>query len=322
MKVSRERLAAEATATGFRPDVLEKVIQFLNLLEAFQSHPFLKGRIALKGGTAINIFLFNLPRLSVDVDLNYIGSGDRDVMLAERPKVEEAIGAVLMREGFTVRRVPQEHAGGKWRLRFPSALGAHGTLEVDVNFVLRTPLWPVVHRDSHPVGSYRAASIPVVDDHELAAGKLSALFSRRASRDLFDAHQLLTRAHLDRERLRLAFVVYGGINRKDWRTVSVDGVGFEGHEVQQRLIPLVREEATRGLEPFGDWASLLVRECQRGLGAVLPFEENEREFLDSLLDQGEVKPSLLTADPELAERIRRHPGLEWKALNVRRFKKR
>ncbi|MBM4080977.1 MAG: nucleotidyl transferase AbiEii/AbiGii toxin family protein, partial [Planctomycetes bacterium] len=57
MKVSRERLQAEAQTTGFRPEVLERVIHLLNLLEGFQSHPFLKGRLALKGGTAVNLFL-------------------------------------------------------------------------------------------------------------------------------------------------------------------------------------------------------------------------------------------------------------------------
>ena len=85
MKISPERLAAEAEATGFRPDVLEKVAQLLTLLNALRSHPFLGGKLALKGGTALNLFIFNVPRLSVDIDLNYIGTENRDGMLAERP---------------------------------------------------------------------------------------------------------------------------------------------------------------------------------------------------------------------------------------------
>jgi hypothetical protein len=47
MKVSREKLMREAQATGFRPEVLEKVIHLLNLLEGFNRHPFLKERLAL-----------------------------------------------------------------------------------------------------------------------------------------------------------------------------------------------------------------------------------------------------------------------------------
>jgi len=82
MKISPEKLAAEAEATGFRPDVLEKVAQRLGLLDALRSHPFLKGKLALKGGTALNLFVFDVPRLSVDIDLNYVGAEDREGMLA------------------------------------------------------------------------------------------------------------------------------------------------------------------------------------------------------------------------------------------------
>ncbi len=52
MKISKERLAVEAEATGFRVEVLEKVIHQLNLLDGFRNHPLLKKQLVLKGGTA------------------------------------------------------------------------------------------------------------------------------------------------------------------------------------------------------------------------------------------------------------------------------
>jgi hypothetical protein len=63
--LTRQDLEREAAATGFAADTLEKVIRLLSLLDALRSHPFLKGRIALKGGTALNLFVFDVPRLSV-----------------------------------------------------------------------------------------------------------------------------------------------------------------------------------------------------------------------------------------------------------------
>ena len=86
MKISAEKLAIEAASAGFRPEVLEKVAQLLGLLEALESHPFLKGKLALKGGTALNLFIFDVPRLSVDIDLNYVGAEERETMLSQRPK--------------------------------------------------------------------------------------------------------------------------------------------------------------------------------------------------------------------------------------------
>jgi predicted nucleotidyltransferase component of viral defense system len=320
MKVSRERILAEAKATGFRPEVLEKVIQLVGLLEAIRAHPFLKDRLALKGGTALNLFVFDLPRLSVDIDLNYVASAERDVMLAERPKVEQALQAVFGRGGFTVSRQPDDHAGGKWRLRYQSSVTEGGNLEVDLNFMLRVPLWPVTRQDSRPVGSYRAKDIPVLDVHELAAGKLAALLSRHASRDLFDAHQLLTKQTLDPAKLRLAFVLYGAMNRKDWRTVSVDDVGFEERELRDQLTPVLSDEVLRAIGPEEKWAGRLIGECKDALGVVLPFTKEEREFLDLVLDQGEVRPELLTTDLAMADRVKTHPQIQWKAVNVRKHK--
>jgi hypothetical protein len=45
------------------------------------------------------------------------------------------------------------------------------------------------------------------------------------------------------------------------------------------------------------------------------------EFLNRILDKGEIAPNFLTADMRLQDRIRRHPLLEWKAVNVRGYKK-
>jgi predicted nucleotidyltransferase component of viral defense system len=287
----------------------------MNLLEGFNRHPFLKGRLALKGGTALNLFLFDVPRLSVDIDLNYIGAADRDTMMAERPKVEQAIQAVCSREGMNITRVPTDHAGGKWRLRYESALGVGGNLEVDLNFMFRVPLWTVTSR-SATVGSYSATQIPVLDLHELAAGKLAALLSRRASRDLFDAHQLLTHGDLDRTKLRLGFVLYGAMNRKDWRTVAIDDVGYDHRELKNELIPVIRPEPLAKWKA-GDRAESMIDECRERLGAVLPMAANEIAFLDRILDHGEIKPELLTANMEMSKRISAHPLLQWKALNAR-----
>ena len=320
MRISPETLVNQAEATGFRPDMLEKVGLLLQLLDAVRSHPFLKDKLVLKGGTALNLFIFDVPRLSIDIDLNYVGAAGREAMLAERPKVEEALQAVFSREGFTVRRVPAEHAGGKWQLRYPSAGGQSGNLEVDVNFMFRIPLWPVKTMDSRPLGIWQAVGIKLVDVHELAAGKLSALMSRRQARDLFDCSNLYRLGGLDRERLRLAFIVYGAMSRKDWRTVTPTDVDFDIADLEQRLIPTLRAAGIERMrqDHFG---KDLVEDCRNFLAGLLPFTEAEAEFLNRLLDKGEIGPELLTDDEDLQDRIRRHPLLEWKAVNVRAYKR-
>ncbi len=320
MRFSASEVLAVAESTGFRPDMVEKVLHLLDLLDALRSHPFLKGRWVLKGGTALNLFVFDLPRLSVDIDLNYIGSLDREALAADRPRIEQAFQAVFSREGFTIRRIPEEHAGGKWRLGYRTYTGRSGNLEVDLNFMFREPLWEIRHMDSHPLGDFRAMGIPVLDLHELAAGKLAALFSRRQARDLFDCHRLLSMGRLNEEKLRIGFVVYGAMHRRDWRTVSPGDVDFDPEELARHLLPTLHDRAVRRKESVAEYGARLVRECREALSMVLPLTTPEKEFLDLLLEEGTIQPELLTSDPVLQERVRRHPLLAWKALHVRRHK--
>ena len=318
MRFSAVEIQPIARPDGFDERVVEKVLHLVHLLNTLNSHPSLRGKWVLKGGTALNLFVLPYPRLSVDIDLNYIGALERENMLADRPKIEQAAQAVFSREGFAVRRVPSEHAGGKWRLSYPSFTGQPANLDVDFNFMYRQPLWEIHHADSHTLGDFQAKRIPILDLHELAAGKLSALFSRRQARDLFDCHRILDTDALQRERLRIAFVVYGGMNRKDWRTVSVDDVDFDSAELARQLGPTLRTRQPREQEALAEYGAWLAEECRRALSIVLPFTEAECAFLDLLLERGEIDASILTSDMSLQQRIQAQPLLEWKALNVRR----
>lgn len=203
---SKEELMINARESGYKPEILEKVYRLLDVFQQIMSIPFLQERLVLKGGTALNLFYFEqLPRLSVDIDLNYIGALSREKMLSEKLQIIEAIHQILSQNQFERHRSPMHHAGGKMVWFYPSVLGQRGSLEIDINFMYRQPLYPVTCRSPNIKG-YQHLQGPVLDIHELAAGKLSALFNRSASRDWFDAHYLLTKIPLDNQKLRLAFV--------------------------------------------------------------------------------------------------------------------
>ena len=185
--------------------------------------------------------------------------------------------------------------------------------------MFRVPLWPIVTMDSRPLGSWQATAVPVVDIHELAAGKLVALLDRHKARDLFDSSLILSITSLDHEILRTAFVVYGAMERRDWRTVSAEDVAFDSNELSGQLIPALRTVGAQSLDAaaYGD---RLVERCCAGLGTLLPLRDAERAFLNLLLDEGRIDARLLTHDTALQDRIHAHPLLEWKAQNVRRHK--
>lgn len=177
-------------------------------------------------------------------------------------------------------------------------------------------------RDSRPLGAFSATRIPVLDVHELAVGKLSALFSRGACRDLFDAHYLFQKISFDARRLRLGFVVYGGASRRDWRTVKIEEITADPRDVERQLVPVLRTDLAPEKTEIESWSRKLGEECRDFLGTLLPFKPKELEFLARLNEQGEIDAALLTEDTAMQETLRSHPGLLWKAQNVREYRRR
>lgn len=312
MNISKQKLLQEATTTEFRPEILEKVWYLMALLDAINDHSFLKEKLVLKGGTALNLFVFDLPRLSVDIDLNYVGAIEKDAMMAERPLVEQALEAVFKREGLTIGRVPGKHAGGKWQLKYESALGGFGNLEVDLNFMFRMPLCEIQRRRSHFIGTHQTQEVSLLHLHELGAGKLSALFHRQASRDLFDAHELLTKQHIEYDEFRVISLLYGVMGSRDWREIAVDDIQFDKRELQNQLIPVMRKNSVESEGNWILWTDRLLQGCKKALGHLLPFRANEKDFLNQLYNHGNLDATLLTSNQQMIQKIHSHPLLHWK----------
>ena len=245
---TRRELEDLADDYGFVPDRLEKAVRLLDLADAIATDAYLDGRLALTGGTALNMFILDAPRLSFDLDYNYIGAADRATMMAERPAVEGALAGVVAAHGFSVKKRPsrKDHAGGKWDLRYPNAWGRRESLAVDVSYVRRVPLWSPTRRASHRLGRWQATAVPVFDVHELAAGKLSALYTRGYPRDLFDVGLIPDVSGLQAAKLRTAFVVYGAGARTDWREARKVPPEADAGDLARQLRPtLTRNDAQR-----------------------------------------------------------------------------
>lgn len=310
--MSRERLLQLAREQDYKPEVLEKVYRLLETLSQIAKIPFLKDRLVLKGGTALNLFCFNeVPRLSVDIDLNYIGSVDREVMLEERVIINDAISELLLKNQFVLYRNPGHHAGGKMVWRYPSVFGQFGNLEIDLNYMYRQPLFEP--KIAKPYITHVAdISFPVLDIHELAAGKLSALMTRTASRDLFDAYYLLTKSKLDHQKLRLAFVVYMAMTELPLDQISVVQIDYDLKELNNRLLPVLQQGSfptTRG--KLASWSGDMVQSLKSALGVLMPLNENENQFIQALRENGVIQPELISPDKNMQARIKKHPALQW-----------
>lgn len=71
---SKREIEELAARLGARVDITERVVRLLGILERLTTHELTRDRWVLKGGTALNVFHFDVPRLSVDLDLNFLGA--------------------------------------------------------------------------------------------------------------------------------------------------------------------------------------------------------------------------------------------------------
>lgn len=311
VNLSLRQLQHQANVLGFRPELLEKVILLQGLLQALMSHPIVRRSFVLKGGTALNMYYFSLPRLSVDLDLNFIGALDKDDMLEQREYLQPVIIGIAQQKGLSLYRNPNRHAGGKMIFRYPSVLGHKGFLEVDLNYLHRLPLWPIEEKRCYLFDDVAKVSVPILNIYELTAGKLATLFSRAACRDLYDVHQLLHSYNFDWEQLRLAFVIYGAMNSVDWRSISCQQLNFTTKSLQLRLLPMLRKQLSRNEKK--QWCQKLANDTINLLDKhLLPLRDNEIEFLTMLLEHNKIQPELISDDEELNAHIKQHPALLWK----------
>jgi len=137
---------------------------------------------ALKGGTAINLFERDLPRLSVDIDLVYTPINDRETAVHEINAALERISRRLTRFGI------ENSLSGKDISRKLICTTAEASIKVEPNFILRGTVFPTRKLTDSPATQrlFGQAKINVLSKGELYGGKFCAALDRQHPRDLFD----------------------------------------------------------------------------------------------------------------------------------------
>lgn len=163
---------------------------------------------ALKGGTAINLFVRNMPRLSVDIDLTYLPVEDRPASLS-------AIDAAMQRVAARIERAFEDARVARSQLRPQNVVTklvvrAGGVqIKIEVTPVLRGCVYEPRLMTVAPAveDEFGFAEIQLVSFADLYAGKIVAALDRQHPRDLFDVRELLANEGIGDE-LRRAFLVY------------------------------------------------------------------------------------------------------------------
>lgn len=164
---------------------------------------------ALKGGSAINFFVREMPRLSVDIDLVWLPLSPRDTALADIGRTLEGIAARI-RKAMPDATVQESRPGGMAHVSKLLVRSAEATIKIEPNLIIRGVVHPAEERGLCAAAeslfeltvSMRTAAFP-----DLYAGKLCAALDRQHPRDLFDVHLLMEHEGIS-EQLKDTFLVY------------------------------------------------------------------------------------------------------------------
>jgi predicted nucleotidyltransferase component of viral defense system len=267
---------------------------------------FVDDQFGLKGGTAINLFLRDMPRLSVDLDLVFTDHtvGRQDALTRINAAIGEAAERLRAR-GLEVY-VPETGADGETKLIVRRGASE---VKVEINTVMRGTVHPVRRANLTPVARdtlLAELEIPVLSAEDVYGGKLVAALDRQHPRDLFDVMELFAHEGITRG-IRRAFVVYLASHNRpvhevlfpELRDIQMDYEGnFVGMTSQPIELAALLETRTR-----------MIRELHAGLDA------DERRFLLSLV---KAQPEWeLLGIPHMSEL----PAVRWKLQNLARLQR-
>ena len=312
--VDRDRIARLAADSGFPQEPLEKVMRLAETAALVSRHPLLSRVLVLKGGTALNLFDGPPPRLSVDLDFNYVGALDRQEMLDERPDVERAIEAIARELKYKIQWSREAHAGRKIFLNYTNASGGRDRIEIDLNFGHRLPLVPLRRAFMWQPAGLNQPAVQLCGLAEIAAGKICALLDRHRPRDLFDMARLPgmgTQFWTDPSFKKFVVAFTGVLNHALYTYGRERLERLRDVDITAELLPMIGGRAAVDRED-------LIDRAWQAVAPLLMLDDSEREFVDRL-QVGEVRLDLLfPGDSEMRERLEKWPPLQWKALNARK----
>ena len=170
---------------NFNRKSMEKVVRLSLILKEISKNNLLKEKLAFFGGTAINMIYNNLLRLSVDIDLQYIGSKDKDQMLKDRDKIRETFKSILENLKYKYKFV-SNYALDQYNINYEMRDGHVEKIKVDLNYYDRVPILPLEPKKVKTPLHDQNFSLKTFKKEELYARKIIALIERGASRDIFD----------------------------------------------------------------------------------------------------------------------------------------
>lgn len=297
---------------GFDERATEKACRVADILEELCRDPFLRARLRLVGGTALNFIYCDMARLSVDLDFNY-----RHIDVEDwgnvRKDVDEKIKNYLGSMGYEELKINPMYPLGRIVVFYRNIFGLPDEIKIEVGYMNRISILKkdieagLVH-----LGKERKIRVPVPRREELFAEKLIASLHRRLPRDVFDAASI-SKLRFDEEVMRKCAVLQS-LSHEGMRLNEIAPTKcFERVHLDTSLAGLLEVDAARSLN--FDYVK------KHAAGLITKIVDNltdeERALIDNFYEFGQFEPSTIDKKGILNERIKEHPAINWVLQKVK-----
>lgn len=279
----------------------EKYLKQVELVVKVLNHIEKENCFALKGGTAINLFYSNLPRLSVDIDLTYTGFEQREDACRNINSALERMTKSLKTKGYNA------HLQGINIEKKIICSNTDATIKIEPNYIIRgyinKPEFMTVCDEVEDKFGY--AAVQVVSSAELYGGKICAALDRQHPRDLFDIKEYFEHNSFD-EKLLQGFVVMLLSHDKPIHETLSPNIKDQKEIFEKQFLGMTDKTFT-----YDDHSETLNRLIATVKTAILPYK-------DLLLDFVALKTDLKDFDINNLEKL---PAVKWKIKNLEKLQK-
>lgn len=307
-RYSFEEINEVSEKLNFNRNMVEKTLRLLTVLKHIERSG-LGEKLVLKGGTAINLFMLELPRLSVDIDFDFCLNLTKEEMLKERKEIDEKIRMFMSNDGYYLSEKSRfSHSLYSYIYSYETAANSRDVLKIEINYSDRVHILKPSMCSSTPLLPERT-NVKCLNDEELIGSKLSALLTRTTPRDIYDIFNILQLPY-DWELVKKIAIFYTCLGSDI--PVSFSGVldnaltkirNLKYQRVKETLIPVMNKRKHFDLDGMKESVCQFIKK-------LFILNDEESLFIDDF-NLKKFNPSILF-DGKIVEDVSTHPMGLWK----------
>ena len=310
-KYSRKDVLEIASTNNFLVNNTEKFLRLCGILD-YISKSRINSYLVLKGGTAINIFLLDLKRLSVDIDFDFAKNISKEELPSIREIIKEDLVSFMLNEGYALSDKSKfTYALDSFVFHYITTSGSGDVLKIEINYINRLHVLDLM--DDYTITRLdEVVKVKRLSNEELIASKVKALITRTSPRDLYDVYNILNSIKFDKiivRKITIFYVLLGSKIPVDFINLIIDCLNrimaINYNKIKTTLIPVTNKKEKIDID-------VIKKSVYDSISKFQFLSENEIKCITHF-NQGLYDFSLLFENIETNELIK-HPMLYWKTV--------